>query len=111
MVRAAEGVKATGAYRSRKQLGCYELAATPASIGLPAPRSLYDSATRLSTSWGQDRVIITSKHQGSSWHMAGLQRKLAKERSSGRQERRKGERRGRERKRVRKKGLNAKLAP
>lgn len=32
MVRAAEGVKATGAYRSREQLGCYELAATPAAL-------------------------------------------------------------------------------
>ena len=56
MVRAAEGVKATGAYRSRKQLGCYELAATPASIGLPAPRSLYPG---IAVSQGSSITLIS----------------------------------------------------
>ena len=56
LVRAAEGVKATGAYRSREQLGCYELAATPASIGLPAPRSLYPG---ISVSQGSSITLIS----------------------------------------------------
>lgn len=56
LVRAAEGVKATGAYRSREQLGCYELAATPASIRLPTPRSLYPG---ISVSQGSSITLIS----------------------------------------------------
>lgn len=44
LVRATQGVKATGAFRSRKQLGCYEHAAAPSSIMLAPTLCAPDTA-------------------------------------------------------------------